>query len=72
MGHTKVRCKEPLVEDEDGGNTGYGGDSGVDNGRYSGDAGYGDSGNTNDFDSGAVIASGGDSWGATGASSSGW
>jgi hypothetical protein len=28
VGHTKVRCKEPLVEEGTGGNTGYDGDSG--------------------------------------------
>lgn len=28
MGHTKVRCKKPLVAEDDGGNGGFGGNDG--------------------------------------------
>ena len=70
MGHTKVRCKVPLVEDQNDDNAGFGADTGEDQGGYSGDTGYGDFSNTNDFGSGIVVASG-NNWGAGGGASSG-
>lgn len=63
MGHTKTRCKSPLVTED----TGFGGGSGG-NAGYSGDAVGGD-----DFGTSTAVASGGGSWeNAAKVTSSGW
>ena len=63
MGHTKVRCKEPIKEDDGG--FGAGGDSGGLDAATNGDnGGFGDFG--------APAAGGGETWEASGGAHDSW
>lgn len=74
MGHTKVRCKKPIVEEDAGDNGAYGGGNGG-YGAEAGDTGtYGGGDMAADGFSAAapaISAGGGDSWGGP-VTSSGW
>lgn len=75
MGHTKVRCKKPLVEEETTANDGLDGDFGADSGAYGGATGDYDfnSGAVTAATAGPVSASGGNEWDSShGAAVGGW
>jgi hypothetical protein len=68
VGHTKVRCKEPIKEDENA----DGGFGGADAGDYGADSGSNDFGASNNFGDSAATSGSAADWGSGGGAVATW